>query len=118
MGYLMYTPGMLLFMNGDFNLLLLAFFLYSLINTLQLTSYQALLGDMIPKNFRGTDNGCIHFFMYFVQGVLQLAIGFLPAFVVPPLIFLLLVAMVLPLATFITFKVSEPKARKYENGNR
>ena len=37
---------MLLFVNADFNLLLLAFFLYGLGNTTHLTSYQVLLGEM------------------------------------------------------------------------
>jgi hypothetical protein len=48
MGYLLYAPGMLLFVNAGFNLLLLAI-LCSLGNTLQLTSYQVLQGDMIPQ---------------------------------------------------------------------
>jgi len=112
LGYLLYAPGMLLFVTADFNMLLLAFFLYGLGNTLQLTSYQVLLGDMIPKNLRGTANGCIQFFMYLVQGILQLVIGFLYAFVAPQLPFLLLAATAVPLAVFIAFKVSEPEVKE------
>jgi DHA1 family multidrug resistance protein-like MFS transporter len=112
LGYLLYAPGMLLFVNADFNMLLLAFFLYGLGNTLQLNSYQVLMGDMIPKNLRGTANGCIHFFMYIVQAVCQVIIGFLYAFVSPQLPFLLLAASVLPFAVIIAFKVSEPEVKE------
>jgi MFS family permease len=112
LGYLLYAPGMLLFVIADFNLLLLAFFLYGLGNTLQLTSYQVLMGDMLPRNLRGTANGCIQFFMYLVQGVLQIIVGFLYAFVAPQLPFLLLAATAVPFAAFIAFKVSEPAVKE------
>jgi MFS family permease len=112
LGYLLYAPGMLLFVTADFNLLLLAFFLYGLGNTLQLTSYQVLMGDMIPKNLRGTANGCIQFFMYIVQGVLQIIVGFLYAFVAPQMPFLLLAVAAAPFAALIAFKVSEPAVKE------
>jgi MFS family permease len=112
LGYLLYAPGMLLFVTADFNMLLLAFFFYGLGNTLQLNSYQVLMGDMIPKNLRGTANGCIQFFMYLVQAVFQIIIGFLYAFVSPQLPFLLLAAAALPFAAIIAFKVSEPEVKE------
>ena len=112
LGYLLYAPGMLLFVTADFNMLLLAFFLYGLGNTLQLNSYQVLMGDMIPKNLRGTANGCIHFFMYIVQAIFQIIIGFLYAFVSPQLPFLLLAASAIPFAAIIAFKVSEPAVKE------
>lgn len=52
LGYLLYVPGMLLFVNGDFNMLLLAFFFFGLGNLLQLNSYQVLMGDLVPR-FKG-----------------------------------------------------------------
>jgi MFS family permease len=112
LGYLLYAPGMLLFVVADFNLLLLAFFLYGLGNTLQLTSYQVLMGDMIPRNLRGTANGCIQFFMYLVQGILQLVVGFLYAFLAPQLPFLMLAAAAVPFALLVAFKVAEPKVKE------
>ena len=112
LGILLYAPGMLLFVTADFNMLLLAFFLYGLGNTLQLTSYQVLMGDMIPKNLRGTANGCIQFFMYLVQGVLQIIAGFLYAFVSPQLPFLLLAAAAVPFALLVAFKVVEPQVKE------
>lgn len=48
LGYLLYVPGMLLFVNADFNMLLLAFFFFGLGNLLQLNSYQVLMGDLVP----------------------------------------------------------------------
>ena len=112
LGYLLYIPGMILFINADFNMLLLAFFFYGLGNTLQLNSYQMLLGDMIPRNMRGTATGCIQFFMYLVQGIFQIIVGFLYAFVAPQLPFLLLAAAAAPFAAFIAIKVSEPEVKE------
>jgi MFS family permease len=112
LGILLYAPGMLLFVNADFNMLLLAFFLYGLGNTLQLTSYQVLMGDMIPKKLRGKANGCIQFFMYLVQGVLQIIAGFLYAFVSPQLPFLLLAAAAVPFALLVAFKIVEPQVKE------
>jgi MFS family permease len=112
LGYLLYIPGMILFVNADFNLLLLAFFLYGLGNMLQQNSYQVLMGDMIPRNLRGTATGCIQFFMYLLQALLQVLVGFLYAFVSPQLPFLLLATAAVPFALLVAFKVSEPKIKE------
>ncbi len=112
LGYLLYVPGMILFVNADFNTLLLAFFFYGLGNMLQLNSYQVLMGDMIPRNLRGTATGCIQFFMYLSQALLQVLVGFLYAFVSPQLPFLLLAVAAVPFAVLVAFKVSEPKIKE------
>jgi DHA1 family multidrug resistance protein-like MFS transporter len=112
LGYLLYIPGMILFVNADFNMLLLAFFFCGLGNMLQLNSYQVLMGDMIPRNLRGTATGCIQFFMYLSQGLLQVLIGFLYAFVSPQLPFLLLAAVAVPLSVLVVCKVSEPRVKE------
>ena len=52
LGYLLYIPGMLLFVNADFNMLLLAFFFFGLGNLLQLNSYQVLMGDLVPQKLK------------------------------------------------------------------
>jgi DHA1 family multidrug resistance protein-like MFS transporter len=111
-GYLLYVPGMILFVNADFNMLLLAFFFYGLGNTLQLNSYQVLMGDMIPRNLRGTATGCIQFFMYISQALLQVLVGFLYAFVSPQLPFLLLAASAAPFAVLVALKVFEPSVKE------
>ena len=111
-GYLFYIPGMILFVSIDFNMLLVAFFFYGLGKMLQLTSFQVLIGDIIPRNMRGTANDCIQFFMYLAQGNLQVIVGFLYAFVSPHLPFLLLAAAAVPFAALVAVKVSEPAVKE------
>ncbi|MGE5574606.1 MAG: MFS transporter, partial [Ignavibacteria bacterium] len=81
LGYLLYVPGMLLFVKGDFNMMLLAFFFFGLGNLLQLNSYQVLMGDLVPRGLRGTVTGCLQFFMFLMQAILQIVVGLLYAFV-------------------------------------
>ncbi|MGD6808746.1 MAG: MFS transporter [Candidatus Bathyarchaeia archaeon] len=112
LGYLLYLPGMLLFINANFYMMLLAFFFYGLGNILQLNSYQVLMGDLTPRNLRGTVTGCMQFFMYIVQAFLLVAVGFLYAFVAPQLPFLLLAVAAVPLSLFVLFTVHEPKVKE------
>ena len=112
LGYLLYVPGMLLFINGDFYMLLVAFFFFGLGNLLQLNSYQVLMGDLIPRGLRGTVTGCMQFFMYIMQAALQIAVGFLYAYVAPQLPFLLLAAVAIPLSVFVFLKFYEPTTKE------
>jgi len=91
---------------------LLAFFFFGLGNLLQLNGYQVLIGDLIPRGLRGTVTGCIQFFMYIVQAILQVAIGILYAFVSPMLPFLLLAAAAIPLSIFVFLKVYDQSSKK------
>ncbi len=108
LGYLLFVPGMLLFINADFNMLLLAFFFFGLGNLLQLNSYSVLMGDLVPRNLRGTATGCLQFFMFIMQAILLVVIGFLYAFISPQLPFLLLAAASIPLSIFVFLQVYEP----------
>jgi DHA1 family multidrug resistance protein-like MFS transporter len=112
LGYLLYVPGMLLFVNADFNMLLLAFFFFGLGNMLQLNSYQVLMGDLVPRGLRGTATGCLQFFMFLMQAILQIIVGLLYAFVSPQLPFLLLAAAAIPLSIFVFWKVYEPSVKE------
>ncbi len=112
LSYFMYVPAMLLFVAADFYLALIAFFFFGFGNMLQMSSYQVLMGDLVPRGLRGTVAGCTSFFMYLSQAFLQLLIGFLYAFVSPQLPFLLLAAVAVPLALLVAFKVSEPKVKE------
>lgn len=112
LGYLLFFPGMLLFVNADFNMLLLSFFFFGLGNLLQLNSYNVLMGDLVPRNLRGTATGCLQFFMFIMQALLQVLIGILYAFVSPQLPFLLLAATSIPLSIFVYLKVQEPKDKE------
>jgi len=111
-GYLLYVPGMILFVNADFNMLLLAFFFFGLGNLLQLNSYQVLMGDLIPRGLRGTVTGCLQFFMFLMQAILQIIVGLLYAFVSPQLPFLLLASTAIPLSIFVFWKVYEPSVKE------
>ncbi len=112
LGYLLYVPGMLFFINADFNMLLLAFFFFGLGNLLQLNSYQVLMGDLIPRGLRGTVTGCMQFFMFLMQALLQIVVGVLYAFVSPQLPFLLLAISAIPLSVFVLLKVYEPSIKE------
>jgi MFS family permease len=112
LGYLLYVPGMLLFIHANFDTLLLAFFFFGLGNLLQLNSYQVLMGDLIPRNIRGTAFGSLQFFMYLIQAVFQVLVGVLYAFVSPQLPFLLLAASAIPLSIFVFWRVYEPSIKE------
>jgi MFS family permease len=112
LGYLLYIPGMLLFINADFNMLMLSFFFFGLGNLLQLNSYQVLMGDLVPKNIRGTATGCLQFFMFLMQAILQVIVGLIYVFVSPQLPFLLLAVTMIPLSIFVFCRVHEPTVRE------
>jgi MFS family permease len=112
LGYLLYIPGMLLFINADFNMLLLSFFFFGLGNLLQLNSYQVLMGDLVPRNLRGTAMGCLQFFMFLLQALLQVVVGVIYVYVAPQLPFLLLAATMIPLSLFVFWRVHEPAVRE------
>jgi DHA1 family tetracycline resistance protein-like MFS transporter len=111
-GYLLYVPGMLLFINADFNMLLVAFFFFGLGNLLQLNSYTVLMGDLVPRGLRGTVTGCLQFFMFIMQAILQILVGFIYAYVSPQLPFLMLAATAIPLSVFVFGKVYEPSVKE------
>jgi len=111
-GYLLYIPAMLLFVIGDFYMLLAGLFLYLLGNLLRVNSSQVLLGDLVPRELRGKAVGFLQFFLYLVQAFIYLLGGFLYEFINPQLPFLLLAATAAPLALLIVFKISEPKIKE------
>ncbi len=112
LGYLLYIPAMLLFVVADFYILLAVFFLFGLGNMLRVNSSQVLFGDLIPRDLRGKAVGFLHFFLYFTQAFVYLFIGFLYSYVAPQLPFLLLALAALPLALFVSFKISEPSIKE------
>lgn len=109
---LLYVPAMLIFLNANFNLLLVAFFLFGLGQTLQGTSYNSLLGDLTPRDLRGKVIGCGQFFMYLSQAFTQLLVGALYTYVSPQLPFILLAAGAIPLSMLAYYKIPEPSARQ------
>ncbi|HLN90040.1 MAG TPA: MFS transporter [Candidatus Binatia bacterium] len=91
---------------------MLTFFFFGLGNLLQLNSYQVLMGDLVPRSLRGTVTGCLQFFMFLMQTILQIVVGWLYAFVSPQLPFLLLAATAIPLSIFVFWKVYEPSTKE------
>ncbi len=112
LGYLLYAVGMLLFINADFNMLLLSFFFFGLGNLLQLNCYIVLMGDLVPRNLRGTVNGCLQFFMFIMQAVMQVIVGVIYVYVSSQLPFLLLAVAMIPLSLFVYLRVHEPPIRE------
>jgi MFS family permease len=112
LGYLLFIPGMLLFINADFNMLLLSLFCFGLGNLLQLNSYQVLLGDLVPRNLRGTTTGCLQFFAFLMQAILQIIVGVIYVYISPQLPFLLFAVIMIPISVFVYLKVHEPEVRE------
>ena len=112
LGYLLFIPGMLLFVYADFNMLMLSFFFFGLGNILQLNSYQVLLGDLVPRCLRATATGCLQFFMFIAQGLLLVMVGFIYVTISPQLPFMLLAASMVPISLFVYWKVDEPHVRE------
>ncbi len=112
LGYLLFVPGMLIFVHADFYMLLLAFFFFGLGNLLQLNSYQVLMGDLVPRGLRGTVMGCLQFFMFIAQAILLVVAGLLYSFVSPQLPFLVLAVSAVPLSLFVFWKVHDPIVRE------
>jgi len=112
LGYLLYIPGMLMFVYADFNLLMLGFFFFGLGNLLQLNSYQVLMGDLVPRCLRGTAMGCLQFFMFIAQAILMMIVGFIYVNISPQLPFLILAGTMIPTSLFVYWKVHEPHNRE------
>ena len=112
LGFLLYIPAMLLFINANSTTIYIAFFFFGLGQTLQWTSYQSLLGDLTPRNLRGKVVGCSQFFTYLSQALTLLVVGALYAYVSPQLPFLLLAAFATPLSLLVLLKVSDPKTKE------
>lgn len=108
LGFILYIPAMIIFVNASFSMLLLAFFLFGLGQMLQGTSYNSLVGDLTPKELRGKVVGCGQFFMYLSQAFAQLVVGALYAYVSPLTPFLLLAVGAIPLSVIVAVKVFEP----------
>ena len=112
LGYILYVPAMLFFAVSNFHLLLVSFFLFGLGNMLRVNSSQALLGDLVPREHRGKAVGFLQFFLYLVQALAYLLVGFLYSYVAPWLPFVMLAAAALPFGLIVTFKISEPEVKE------
>jgi hypothetical protein len=70
------------------------------------------MGDLVPRGSRGTVIGCIQFFMFIMQAILQIAVGLLYVLVSPQLPFILLATAAIPLSMIVFWKVYEPSVKE------
>lgn len=112
LSFVLYVPAMLLFLRANFGLLLVAFFLFGLGQMLQQTSYNSILGDLVPRDLRGKVIGCGQFFMYLGQAFTQLLVAALYTYVAPELPFVLFAAVSVPLLIVAFLKIHEPSTRQ------
>jgi len=118
LGYLCYLPAMAIFVSATFfteyafYILLGAFFFFGLGQVLTSSSYQSLLGDLTPREYRGKVVGCSQFFIYLSQAITQLLIGFLYSYVWKPLPFIMLAVSAVPIALFVFLKVFESQTKE------
>ncbi len=112
LGYVLYSPSMLLFVVADFYLLLIAFFMFGLGNMLRVNTSQVLLGDLVPRELRGKAVGFLHFFLYLAQAIAYLLVGGLYSYVAPWLPFVLLAVAAVPFGLLAASKISEPERKE------
>lgn len=112
LGYLCYVPAMLIFVFGNFYLLLLAFFFFGMGQMLTSSSYQSLLGDLTPRDLRGKVVGCSQFFIYVSQALVQLLVGALYSYVSRQLPFIMLAAVAVPVSLLVSRRVFESKSKE------
>jgi MFS family permease len=112
LGFVLYVPAMVIFINANFQMLLLSFFLFGMGQMLQGSSYNSLIGDLTPKELRGKVIGCGQFFMYISQAIAQLVIGALYQYVSPLTPFLLLSVGAIPLSAVVALKVFDTTSKE------
>jgi MFS family permease len=112
LGFLLYLPAMVIFLEANFAMMLVSFFLFGLGQMLQNTSYNSILGDLTPRELRGKVIGCGQFFMYIGQAFAQLLVAALYTYVAPRLPFILLACGVIPLLAVAFLKIHEPSTRQ------
>ena len=76
------------------------------------------MGDLVPRGLRGTVTGCMQFFMFIMQAILQIVVGLLYAFISPSLPFLLLAVAAIPISIFVFWKVYEPSVKEVQKERR
>jgi MFS family permease len=112
LGFLLFTPAMLIFIGAGFYTLLVTVFLFGLAQMLMGTGYTSLVGDLTPRELRGKVIGCSQFFMYLGQAFASLLCGALYAYVAPQTPFMLLGLSAIPIAAIAYFRISDTSAKQ------
>lgn len=109
---LLLFPSMMLFLYGDFLILLVAALFFGVSESTWGIAQQSLQADLIPRAHRGKAVGCIQFATLLLAGVGQLAGGILYRQFSPQLPFLLLATSSLVLAAATAVFIHEPAKRE------
>jgi len=109
---LLLFPSMMLFLYGNFHMLIVAALLFGVSESTWGIAQQSLQADLIPREHRGKAVGCIQFAALLLGGVGQLAGGILYRQFSPQIPFLLFAVSSLILAAVTTVFIHEPARRE------
>ena len=109
LGSITFAASTLLFVFGNFTMIMISMILYGISLLLLMSSINAIITDLVPEEKRGRVNGFINFVTYINQGIAMLMGGFLFGQVFPQSPFLLSLTLVIPILLIILLKINEPK---------
>jgi len=109
LGSMTFAISTLLFVFGNFTIVMISMILYGVSLLLLMTSINAIITDYVQKEKRGRVNGFVNFTSYTSQGAAMLMGGFLFSEVFPQSPFFLSLVLVIPILLIILFKVDEPE---------
>jgi len=108
LGSAIFGISTLIFVFGDFLMVMISMVLFGISILLLMTSINAIITDYVEEEVRGRVNGFVNFTSYVSQGAAMLIGGFLFAHVFPESPFFLSLALVIPSLLIIFFRVDEP----------
>ena len=109
LGSITFAISTLLFVFGNFTMIMISMILYGISLLLLMSSINAIITDLVQEEKRGRVNGFINFVTYINQGIAMLMGGFLFGQVFPQSPFLLSLTLVIPILLIILLKINEPK---------
>ena len=112
LGSITFALSTLLFIFGNFTIVMISMILYGISLLLLMSSINALITDYVQKEKRGRVNGFVNFTSYISQGTAMLIGSFLFSKIFPQSPFFLSLFLVVPILLIILFKVDEPQKHK------
>ncbi len=109
LGSITFATSTLLFVFGNFTMIMISMILYGISLLLLMSSINAIITDLVQEEKRGRVNGFINFVSYISQGIAMLMGGFLFGQVFPQSPFFLSLTLVIPILLIILLKINEPK---------
>jgi MFS family permease len=109
LGTITFGLSTLIFIFGDFVMVMISMILFGISILLSTTSINAFITDLVQEEKRGRVNSFVNFVTYVSQGIAMLIGSFLFAEVFPQLPFYISLVLVIPILYIILFRVKEPK---------